>query len=91
MLDFLVALGQFVCFLGLLYGAFLCLAHPERTDTLSTKYDPLSGHEWGDKPPAARSIRSGKRAAMSVPWRERSVVLEFINPPLPGRELSRSG
>ena len=46
MLDFLVAVAQFVCFLGLLYGAFLWLAHGDSVDRLRSYYDPISGHDW---------------------------------------------
>ncbi len=46
MLDFLVALAQFACFLGLGYGAFLCLAHHDCVDNLRAHYDPISGHDW---------------------------------------------
>ena len=46
MLDFLVALAQLACFLGLGYGAFLCLAHHDYVDDLRAHYDPISGHDW---------------------------------------------
>jgi hypothetical protein len=45
-LDFLVALAQFACFIGLLYGAFLCLAHHDCVDDLRAHYDPVTGHDW---------------------------------------------
>ena len=50
MLDFVVALVQFLCFIGLLYGAFLCLVHRDCVDTLRSKYDPITSHDWVEKP-----------------------------------------
>ena len=46
MLDFLVAVAQFFCFVGLLYGAFLSLAHADCVDEMRPYYDPIAGHDW---------------------------------------------
>jgi hypothetical protein len=45
MLDFLFAVGQFFCILGLIYGLFLVLSHGDCVDSLRSHYDPITGHE----------------------------------------------
>jgi len=45
MLDFLFAVGQFFCVLGLLYGLFLVLSHSDCVDSQRQHYDPITGHE----------------------------------------------
>lgn len=57
MLDFIVALAQFACFLGLVYGAFLCLAHHDCVDELRAHYDPIAGHDWMGLKPESRELR----------------------------------
>ena len=46
MVDFLFAVGQFVCFIGLLYGLILTIVHGDCVDTLQPHYDPIAGHDW---------------------------------------------
>ena len=46
MLDFLFALGQFVCVLGLIYGFILMIAHANCVDSMRAHYDPIAGHDW---------------------------------------------
>lgn len=70
MLDFLVTFAQFVCFLGLIYGAIVCVAHHDCIDDLRTHYDPITSHDWlslrPDTPPVrgdpiATEVRAGTR------------------------------
>ena len=51
MLDFLFALGQFLCLIGLFYGLVLTIAHGDCVDTMRAQYDPIVGHEWLIVPP----------------------------------------
>ena len=46
MLDFLFALGQFFCVIGLIYGLLLAVVHAECVDAMRSSYDPIAGHEW---------------------------------------------
>lgn len=46
MLDFLIALGQFACLLGLGYGAFLCFTHHDRVEHLVAHDEPIAIHDW---------------------------------------------
>jgi hypothetical protein len=46
MLDFLFAVGQFLCLLGLLYGLILTVVHRDCVDSLRRHYDPIIGHDW---------------------------------------------
>ena len=46
MLDFLFALGQFFCVLGLIYGLILVIAHGDCVDEMRPHYDPITGHDW---------------------------------------------
>ena len=46
MVDFLFALGQFFCVLGLIYGLILTIAHRDCVDSLRPHYDPIVGHDW---------------------------------------------
>lgn len=57
MLDFVVALAQFACFIGLGYGAFLCLAHHDCVDDLRARYDPITGHDWLALKPEDQDLR----------------------------------
>ena len=54
-MDFLFGLGQVICVVGLLYGAYLAITYVDREDQLSANkpqvqphanYDPLTGHVW---------------------------------------------
>ncbi len=67
MLDFLFALIQFLCLLGLLYGALLCLVHRDCVDSLRSPYDPLIGHDWIDKPPVVLPTRSAPQPPEEAP------------------------
>lgn len=51
MLDFLVAVGQFLCFIGLLYGLILTLANWKYAGSTECRYDPIIGHDWGREAP----------------------------------------
>ena len=57
MLDFLVALAQFACLIGLGYGAFLCFAHHDCVDDLRAHYDPISRHDWLALKPDERELQ----------------------------------
>ena len=46
MLDFLLALLQFSCVLGLLYWVILVTAHGDCVDAMRPYYDPIAGHDW---------------------------------------------
>ena len=46
MLDFLFAIGQFLCVIGLLYGMVLSIANWEYSHPIERRYDPVTGHEW---------------------------------------------
>lgn len=48
MIDFLFALGQFICVIGLIYGALLAAGRIDWLEDLpadSFKCDPLTGHD----------------------------------------------
>jgi len=50
MIDFLFAVGQFLCIIGLIYGGLLAAARIDRLENLpaaSLKCDPLTGHDTG--------------------------------------------
>ena len=44
MIDFLFAVGQFLCFAGLLYGLDLTIVHRDCTDSLRPAHDPVARH-----------------------------------------------
>ena len=46
MLDFLFALGQFLCVIGLLYGMIVSIANWEYSGSIERRYDAITGHEW---------------------------------------------
>ena len=48
MVDFLFALGQVLCVLGLLYGAYLCItfAPEEKPSKAAVHFDPITTHAW---------------------------------------------
>lgn len=46
MLDFLFALGQFLCVVGLIYGFILVMSHGDCVDSMRAHYDPVTGHDW---------------------------------------------
>ena len=65
-MNFLYGLGQVVCILGLLYGAYLSITYVEHTDRRRaasgrtpaepkpkprTEYDPLTNHVWNSTHP----------------------------------------
>jgi len=57
MIDFLFALGQFLCVVGLIYGGLLAAARIDWLEDLpagSLKCDPLTGHD---------TVSAGKAAA----------------------------
>jgi len=59
MLDFLFAVGQLICALGLLYGLILTLANSNHAGSVERRYDPTIGHDWcRDTPdtPVSRSL-----------------------------------
>ncbi len=56
MIDFLFALGQFICVAGLIYGALLATVRVDWLEDLppdSFKRDQVGGHADGDKGRAA--------------------------------------
>ena len=63
MVDFLFAVGQFLCVLGLLYGLILTIAHCDCADTLRAHYDPIAGHDWLSITIEERNRRSPAAAA----------------------------
>jgi hypothetical protein len=49
MIDFLFALGQVVCIVGLLYGAYLAITFVDdewRFSATSVRFDPKTTHAW---------------------------------------------
>jgi hypothetical protein len=44
-LDFLFAIGQFLCVIGLLYGMILSVVNWEYSDPIERRHDPVTGHE----------------------------------------------
>lgn len=51
MVDFLFALGQVLCILGLLYGAYLSITYrqedpDENASTAHIRFDPVTTHVW---------------------------------------------
>ena len=46
MLDFLFALGQFICVIGLLYGLVLTIVTWKYAGSTECRYDPVIGHDW---------------------------------------------
>ena len=67
MLDFLFALLQFSCVLGLLYWVILVMAHGDCRDAMRPYYDPIAGHDWlqlrvtGDELASRASIAIDRR------------------------------
>jgi hypothetical protein len=45
MLDFLFALGQFICFIGLLYGLMLSVVNDKYSGAVRFRYDPVTGDD----------------------------------------------
>ncbi len=61
MIDFLFALGQFLCIIGLIYGALLAAARIDWLEDLpveSLKCDPLSGRST--EAPARTAVEQRK-------------------------------
>ena len=51
MADFLFALGQVLCILGLLYGAYLSITYRQddaaaKAPPASSRFDPVTTHFW---------------------------------------------
>jgi hypothetical protein len=69
MLDILLAAGQFLCVMGLVYGVVLTLLHRDCLDGLRAEYNPLAGHDrLGARPArvtATRRPRPLRRPAAS--------------------------
>jgi ABC-type lipoprotein release transport system permease subunit len=74
MVDFLFALGQFICLIGLLYGVILAVLNHKYVGATESRYDPVTGHEWHreeadhalqllivPEPPVAMNMSSGLR------------------------------
>ena len=76
MLDILVAAGQFLSVMGLVYGVVLTLMHRDCVDALRSEHDPRSGHD-----------RLGARfGPVSIPPRRRP-----LRRPAAARSASRAG
>ena len=72
MLDFLFALGQFLCVIGLLYGMILSIVNWEYSYPTERRYDPVTGHDWsrGTADPKLQiSIVPVQSVAMTEPVR----------------------
>jgi hypothetical protein len=73
MLDFVFAVGQLLCILGLLYGLFLVLAHSDCVDAMRQHYDPITGHDWlairiaSDKSVAVASTPAERQTRVHIP------------------------
>ena len=66
-LDFLFAIGQILCVIGLLYGMILSIANWKYSHPIEPRYDPVTGHEWSpetDDPEFQLSIVPVKSVAM---------------------------
>ena len=46
MLDFLFALAQFICVIGLLYGLVLTIVNWKYAGPMECRFDPAIGHDW---------------------------------------------
>lgn len=56
MVDFFYTLGQSLCLVGLLYGAFLCISYRPDGDTggRNARFDAVTTHAWDEH--RARSL-----------------------------------
>ena len=73
MVDFLVAVAQLLCVLGLIYGGLLVLMHADCVDEMRSRYDPIAGHDWLDKPASAAARTPTPRAPAPQPPDKESV------------------
>ena len=48
MLDFLFAVGQFLCVIGLLYGMVLSIVNWKYSNPIEGRYDPVTS-QWSDE------------------------------------------
>ena len=62
MLDFLFAVGQLLCVVGLLYGCVMSIVHRDCVDSLRAHYDPIIGHDWLKIVPVSNKIEEQHRA-----------------------------
>ena len=51
MLDYLFALGQFSCVIGLLYGLILSVVNYKYSSAPEHRYGPATGDEWNGQVP----------------------------------------
>ena len=79
MLDFLFALGQFICFIGLLYGLVLAIVNYRYAGPDECRYDPVVGHDWDRELPEDKLqliIVPEIRGAININRRTRAQLLQ---------------